>query len=501
MLAEMSQVTITCIFDLLPPGCTLLQAMKILLISTNRNACPMPVMPVGACIVANASRRAGHTVQLVDLMFSRDAISEVRSAVETFKPDVAGLSIRNIDNVYMSNPVFYLDELKSIVDTIRAGTGAPIVLGGAALGVMPEQILRLFPDCIAVAGDGEVVFVQLLELISRNESFRELPGIAFIENSEFRLNRDSAAVFSATCQAPDYHRWIDTQAYRSRLATVPIQTKIGCQFQCVYCSYPTIEGNRCCYKDTDSVAEAVRRLAAGGLRDVEIVDSIFNAPQEHAMKVCDSIAKVEHKARIQCLELNPLDFDDSLLAAMERAGFSGMGITVESASDQVLQGLKKGFTSCQVHHAAEVVKRHRIPCAWILLFGGPGETRETVLETLRFAERAVRSEDVVFFNAGIRIYPGTELEIIARKQGVLSCSSEEMLAPVFYVSPDLDADWMEQKLRRAMADNMNFINVASLGFSFLPAINSFASKFGLRPPLWRYTRIIRKLLRSAGMDV
>jgi hypothetical protein len=106
--------------------------MKILLISTNRNALPMPVMPVGACIIAHASELAGHTVHLLDLMFTRDAMFDIESSVTGFKPDVVGLSVRNIDNVDMRDPVFFLDDLQSIVNTIRTRTSAPIILGGAA---------------------------------------------------------------------------------------------------------------------------------------------------------------------------------------------------------------------------------------------------------------------------------------------------------------------------------------------------------------------------------
>lgn len=461
----------------------------------------MPVMPVGACIVAHAAERAGHTVHLLDLMFSRDALSDVQSAMTDFKPDVVGVSVRNIDNVAMLNPQFFLDDLPNIVHAVRSGSDVPVVLGGAALGVMPEQILGLVPDAIAVVGDGEIIFPQLLERISRNERFQDVPGIAYRENNVFHLNRDPDAGFSATCQAPDYHRLVNTKTYASQLATVPIQTKIGCHFQCVYCSYPVIEGNRCRFKEPGSIADAVTRLAARGLRDIEIVDSVFNAPSDHAMNVCASLAKIGHKARLQCLELNPCYFGDPLLAAMERAGFYGMGITVESASDPVLQGLGKGFTSREVHHAAEVVKRHAIPCAWIFMFGGPGETQETVRETLDFAEKYIRPSDVAFFNTGIRIYPGTELEAIARKQGVLACSRDEMLVPRFYVSPEVDAAWIDRELKKAMARTMNFLSMDSLGLSFLPTINRIGSRLGLRPPLWRYTRIMRRMLRFAGMDV
>jgi radical SAM superfamily enzyme YgiQ (UPF0313 family) len=475
--------------------------MKILLISTNRNNLPMPVMPIGACIVAQAAERAGHTVNFLDLMFTKDSPADIRAALARWQPDVVALSVRNIDNVDMREPLFFLDDLRGIVDTVRSRTHAPLILGGAALGIMPEQILRLVPDCIAVIGDGELLFPRLLDRISRAERFSDLPGVACIENSIFHLNSPAAAGFSATCPAPDYHRWLNIPAYRSRMATVPVQTKTGCQYHCVYCTYPKIEGNSCRLKEPGSIAEAVLRLAASGLRDVEIVDSVFNAPLAHAMEVCAALTRIKHHARLQCLELNPRDFDDALVTAMERAGFVGMGITLESASDPVLQGLRKGFTSSDVHHAAAVVGRHRIPCAWVFLFGGPGETPETVRETLRFAKKHIRAKDVAFFNTGIRIYPGTELESIARREGQLSLSAEEMLAPVFYLSPEVDADWLDQELKSAMASQMNFISMASLGHPLLPAIHRIGHALGLRPPLWRYTGVIRRGLRLAGIDV
>jgi radical SAM superfamily enzyme YgiQ (UPF0313 family) len=475
--------------------------MKILLISTNRCTLPMPVMPIGACIVAHAAESAGHTVFFLDLMFTGDPLAEIELALARCKPDAIGLSVRNIDNNDMRGTVFFMNDLLSVVAAIRKRTGAPLIVGGAALGVMPEQILRLAPETIAVVGDGEMVFPRLLDRISRAQPFSDLPGVAFIENGVFHRNISAASEFSTTCPAPDYQRWLNISAYRSRMATVPVQTKTGCQFQCVYCTYPKIEGSTWRLKDPGSVADTVARFAAAGLRDVELVDSVFNAPLGHAMEVCAALARVGHKARLQCLEMNPRDFDDPLVTAMERAGFTGMGITLESASDPVLQGLRKGFTSLDVHHAAEVVRRHRIPCAWIFLLGGPGETKESVRETLRFAGKHIRPMDVAFFNTGIRIYPGTELESIARKQGVLSLPPEEMLSPVFYVSPDVDAGWLDRELKSAMNSRMNFINMGTMGLSLLPAIHLISHRLGLRPPLWRYTGIIRRGLRLAGMDV
>ncbi|MFO7765948.1 MAG: cobalamin-dependent protein, partial [Pelovirga sp.] len=270
--------------------------MKILLISTNRNNLPVPVMPIGACIVAQAAEQAGHTVFVLDLMFSNDPAADIQATLARRQPDAVAVSVRNIDNVDMRNPLFFLDGLQSIVQEVRNTTGVPIILGGAALGIMPEQILRLVPECIAVIGDGELVFPQLLDRISHREDFADLPGIAWIEQGAFRLNSPLSAGFSTICPAPDYKRWLDIPSYRARMATVPIQTKTGCQYNCVYCTYPKIEGSSCRLKDPASIVAAILGFATAGLRDIEIVDSVFNAPLEHAMAICSARRRAQQGA-------------------------------------------------------------------------------------------------------------------------------------------------------------------------------------------------------------
>jgi radical SAM superfamily enzyme YgiQ (UPF0313 family) len=475
--------------------------MNVLMISTNRSAHPMPVMPIGACMVAEAAERAGHHVRLLDLMFAPDPAAAVLSELKQSPPDVVGLSLRNIDNNDMRDTRFFIDELVPLVQAVRTAVPAPVVLGGAALSVMPREILQATGVSCAVLGDGEVVFPKLLDRLSQGEPLADLPGVAFRENGSVRKNACAQSGFSDDFLAPRYRRWLDVPRYLRQMATVPVQTKLGCAFQCVYCTYRKIEGSAYRLSDPDRVAAAVADLAKAGLRDIEFVDSVFNAPYEHAMRVCDALARKQHGARLQSLELNPAYFDDALVAAMERAGFVGIGMTVESASDRVLAGLRKGFTAGQVRAAAEVVRRRRLPCIWIFLLGGPGETRETVRETLRFAETAVPQRDVVFFNIGIRIYPGTEIETIARQQGVLDLPADKMLSPVFYVSPDVDGEWMLTEVRKSMSRHMHFINTDSIGFRHLPAIHRALYRAGVRPPLWRYTRYIRRGMRMVGMDV
>jgi len=480
--------------------------MKILIVSTNRNSLPFPVMPLGACIVAEAAELAGHEVRLLDMMFEKDPLRALRKELD-WKPEVVGLSVRNIDNNDMQTPLAPVKELAPVVEMIRSKTHAPLVLGGAAVSVMTEELLRFTGADCAVTGDGENVFPVLVERFEEKKAFNDLPGVAWLE--EDRLIKNSCArleCYADNCAAPEFARWIKVNNYISNSSTVPLQTKLGCHFRCVYCTYRRIEGNEYRLFSPESAVEAVGRILSQGLRDIEFVDSVFNSPYWHSLSVCEGIGnafagKNGGRPRLQTLELNPLFLDEAFLKAMKYAGFVGAGITVESASDPVLAGLKKGFTAPDVYRAAALVNKTDMPFVWIFMLGGPGETKVTVMETIQFAKKYIRPTDVAFFTVGIRIYPGTELADIARNEGLLSLTGREMLEPVFYISPHVEFTWILKQIEKAMDGHMNFINTDSIGLSFLPRIHRWGHRFGVRPPLWRYTGRIRRALRLVGMKV
>jgi len=459
--------------------------MRILIISANRCRSPVPVIPIGACAVAGAVRSAGHEVRVLDLLPAKDPRRAVAASVDRFQPDAVGLSIRNIDNGEMQRPASLVSDLPPLVETIRARSRARIVIGGPAVSVMPEALLRRTGADHAVAGDGVVGLPSLLDSLAEDGP---------------RIRVAPADESDALC-APDPREWIDIRPYRSSLAPAPVRTKLGCPLACIHCTYPRIEGATHRLADPERVADAVRRLARSGFRDIEFVDNVFNHPREHALAICESLAERPARARLQSVDLHPTFLDDGLLRAMARAGFAGIGITVESASDEVLTGLGKGFGRDDVEAAAARVRRRRIPCLWIFMLGGPGETEATAHETFRFASRAVRSGDAAFFNAGIRIYPGTALEAIARREGVLTVPPDEMLEPVFYVSPSISPAWLIDALRRHVAEHPAQMSADSSGALLIPGALRAAHAAGIRGPLWRYAGRVRRVLRRIGKGV
>ncbi len=476
--------------------------MRVLVVSTNRFQKPMPVVPYGACLVAEAAKRSGHVVRLLDLMFENNPTRVLEEALEQFNPEVVGFSIRNIDNNDMVHPVAFIEEVKGLAAIVRRNSPARLVLGGAAIPILPLQLLQATGADWAVKWDGDILFPQLLDILSMGGDPAGIPGIVDSKQT------DTLRVANCGCENPSrifalkFQNWINLKSYASMFSPIPLKTQWGCPFDCIYCTYPVTEGKEYQLASLTQVVADVRQLINCGISDIEFVDNVFNSPYEHALGICRALSAPEfaHKVRFHTVELNPAFLDDELLTTMESAGFAGIGITAESAVDSVLIGLGKNFRSSEVVRAATLVNRHRIPCFWVFLLGGPGETKESVLETLEFAGKKIRPSDPVFFNIGLRIYPGTKLEILARAKGIHRKPTDQWLEPSFYFSPQLDPGWLHATLKNAARKHFNFITPTEFALPFLDKVYRLAYQAGLKPPIWKYTRLIRRGLNLIGAN-
>src|SRR5215218_8628481 len=143
---------------------------RVLLVSTNRERQPYPVVPNGLACVASALEMAGHEVRFLDLCFEKNPVAAVRRAATDFSPDIAGVSVRNIDNSDAIALRHYVPEAKAIFTALRdAAPTARIIAGGAAFGVAPEALFSDLGVDYAVAGDGERASVALVDALARGD--------------------------------------------------------------------------------------------------------------------------------------------------------------------------------------------------------------------------------------------------------------------------------------------------------------------------------------------
>jgi radical SAM superfamily enzyme YgiQ (UPF0313 family) len=472
---------------------------RVLLVSANRERQPMPVVPNGVACVASALEAAGHDVRVLDLAFARDPHATARDAARAHDPDVIGLSVRNIDNSDLIALRHYTPDASALLDTLRAAAPrARVVAGGAAFGVAPEALFETLGVDFAVAGDGERASVALLDALAAGREPGSIPGLVRRGNAGVALTPPGGdADLDALPEARMQH-WLDLRAYERRGGTVPIQTKRGCVFKCVYCTYLNVEGWGYRLRDPERVAGEIAELVRdAGVRHFDFVDSTFNAPPRHAMAVCEAIARRGLRVHLDTSNFTPAAAPDELLALMHRAGFRWLGIPAESASDRVLDQLQKGFDAAQVRDVAERVERAGIGVLWIFLVGGPGETRETLEETLRFAAWRLARGDAVYLTVGLRIYPGTTLHRIAREEGVVP-AGDPLLAPRFYFSHALDFEDTIARLRAFAAAHPRFMFSADSRSPLLPHLTRLASVLHLPRPHWRYMGVFQRIARAVS---
>src|SRR5450759_1347279 len=103
--------------------------MRVLFISANTEHMNILPLPLGLNCVAVATRNAGHNMRLLDLMAEKDSRLAITEAIESFRPEVIGVSVINIDNQNMDPPIFLLDKVKKVISDCRTLSNVPIILG------------------------------------------------------------------------------------------------------------------------------------------------------------------------------------------------------------------------------------------------------------------------------------------------------------------------------------------------------------------------------------
>ncbi|MGH7603836.1 MAG: B12-binding domain-containing radical SAM protein [Gemmatimonadaceae bacterium] len=472
---------------------------RVLLVSTNRERQPYPVVPNGLACVASALDAAGHDVRFLDLCFSGDPGREAWAAARNSRADIIGVSVRNIDNSDAIALKHYTPEARSVLAALRAAAPrAKIIAGGAAFGVAPEALFRDLGVDYAVAGDGERASVALVSALSSGSPIEAMPGLVRDQNGTITFTPPGEDADLDSLPSPTLYRWIDLARYQRHGATIPIQTKRGCVYKCIYCTYRNVEGWGYRMRDPGLVADEIEQLKLrAGVRHFDFVDSTFNSPPGHAIQVCEEIVRRKLGVHLETTNFTPATASPELLRAMRAAGFRSLGITAESASDPVLERLEKGFDSAKVKEVAERVERFGIRTLWIFLVGGPGETETTVEETLAFAAWRLSRGDSVYLTVGLRIYPGTTLHRIAIAEGTVPADAS-LLDPAFYFSSAIQFDAVVARLKRFAASHPRFMFSADSRSVVLPYLTRAASILRLPRPHWQYMGLFQRVARAIG---
>ena len=390
--------------------------MRVLLISSNTERINMVTLPLGLDLVAGATRRAGHEVAVVDALREPDPVLAIERSIASFHPDVIGVSIRNVDNQDRKAPRFLLEQVRPLIAACRAASHAPIVLGGAGFSIFPDAVLRYLDADLGVRGDGEAVFPELIRRIEAGEDPSSTPGV----HVAGRTDAPEPSFSEELSGMPQWDELLETVADPATPDLwVPVQSRRGCPNDCSYCSTAQIQGRRIRMRPASEVADHVARLAATGYRRAYFVDNSFNIPEPYALELCRALRWRGPGLEWRCI-VYPQHLGEALAAAMD-----------------------KRSTPRDVREVSDRLASHGIRRIGFLLLGGPGETRETVEESLAFASSL--HLDTLRITVGMRIYPATPLARRAIEEGIVR-PDNDLLLPAFYLAPGLEP-WIHERIR------------------------------------------------------
>jgi radical SAM superfamily enzyme YgiQ (UPF0313 family) len=419
--------------------------MKVLLISANTTNTPHPVYPLGLDYVAGALTPR-HEVRILD-MNRAAGLEQLEVALRDYSPAVIGISIRNIDNVDTLATKNYVPGYVRIVRLIRECTAAPIVLGGSGFSIFPGELMSLLGADFGVVGEGESVAL-LLDALEAGADPSVLPGIVIKGGPVRDPVRWPGAVKRRVCPEEAQLR-----SYLERGGILNLQTKRGCPFRCLYCTYPHIEGRRLRLVPPDEVAREARELQEIGARYLFITDSAFNADDDHSLAVAGAFRR--HGLTIPWgAFFAPKRPPDGFYGALAEAGLTHAEFGTESLCDPQLERYGKPFGTREVFAAHANARRAGVHIAHYLLLGGPGEDARTLNETM---DRAEELEKAVFFAfCGIRIFPHAPLHDLAVEEGQIT-RDQDLLSPVFYRSRGIGAEEILARVKQQARGRMNWI--------------------------------------------
>jgi len=446
--------------------------MKVLLISANTLREPYPVYPLGLDYVAGAIANA-HQVLCLDLnsLVDEDGLPH---AIRDFGPDMIAISLRNIDNTDALHPRGFMAHYQQLIRAVRACSAAPIVLGGTGFTLFAREMMQLLEADYGIVGEGERLAL-LLQALEQGDDPAGVPG-----------------VIVGQAPVPDPEPWpravvrrFDPEGahldfYLRHGGMLNLQTKRGCSFRCVYCSYPYLEGRTLRCEPPERIARTAVALQRAGARYLFITDSAFNADSTHSLAVAQAFMK-------QGLTIPwggffaPVPVPADYFTILAECGLKHVEFGTESLCDAVLVAYGKPFTRRQVLAAHQSAVEAGLHVAHYFLFGGPGETAQTMAES--FAHMDGLEKAVLFIFCGMRIYPHTGLYEIALRQGQLS-AGQSILEPVFYQPSSITLADLTRQVEAHARGRDHWVQGAG-GERVVQILNRMYRR-GRTGPLWEY---------------
>jgi len=382
--------------------------MRFLLIKAS---CPkrynLAFPPVGLLYLAGALKKAGYSeVRLLHMDLCKNPHQALAEELATFRPDVVGISAITAEAI----------SLHKIAAQIATFVPKPfIIAGGAYPTSCPDECLNSGNIDAVVRNEGEETLVELVSALEKGRGLENIRGVSYIgqgvprhnPNRPFIEDLDSLPMPDWSLTDFDRDKAFYPQSGLLYVQThMSIMTSRGCPYHCTFCH--NMFGKHFRAHSPERVLSELKTLReAYGIREIEIIDDIFNLDKERAAEIMRRIR--DELPGTKLFFGNGLRGDiltRELIDLFAQAGVKSVSIAVETASPDLQKRVHKNIDLPKLSENIHYLVHKRIYTNGFFMMGFPDETPAELMETIKLIWRLPIHN---FILSPCMVYPGARL--------------------------------------------------------------------------------------------
>jgi radical SAM superfamily enzyme YgiQ (UPF0313 family) len=426
----------------------------------NRSYVIMP--PIGLGYLASVARETDYEPDILDCLKGNLSYEDFEEYIVENPADIYGISMMTYD----------FNSAKKHIRIIRKHfPQAVIVLGGSHPSGDYENILKDFPEAdFAFRGEAELGFKLFLDELRKEETERhysKIPNLIWRDDGEitvgpWRVVEDLDSISFPAWDLIDPRTYPEAPhgGFAKNFPVAPITITRGCPFKCTFCSGKTVTGSTVRKRSIGNAIDEIRLLVSDyGVREIHIEDENFTMHKALVIEFCIGLIEERLNVSWTCPSGVRIDtLDSEMLGMMKKSGCYSLAVGIEFGTDRIHALTKKRLTLDVIERQLDLLSRFDIRTTGFFMMGIPGETREDMLETIKFAKK-VKIDRAQFNN--FMPLPGSEIYNELRSRGELDSIDPDH----FFVH---DVGYVPQGMKKS--DIKNLQRRAYLEFYLRPRI-------------------------------
>jgi anaerobic magnesium-protoporphyrin IX monomethyl ester cyclase len=397
----------------------------------------MVTPPMGIAYLASAVRNAGYEVACLDMVveapFQETVINgtvsrlgltydQTMEKIAAWKPDVVGLSC------IFSNQWPATRELAKRIKA--ADSDVIVVAGGGHPTFLSQLCMEDAPLDFIIRGEGEEGFVELLNRIRKSRPLDDVDGLVYRDGDFIRANPKVNLIEDLDSIAFPAHDLLDLERYfkialpmgYSMMSprNVPIVTSRGCPCHCTFCSSTYLWGKQYRTRSASNVLQELDWLVDKfRIEEIKVQDDNLTVNKKRVMEIFRGM--IERPYHLHWNTPNGIaiwTLDKEMLTMMKDSGCFEMTMAIESGNQNVLDNLiRKPLKLDKVREINKVARELGIVRIAYFLIGFPGETKEQIMDTIKFSRELRLDLSAIFLYNQL---PGSELFERCAKNGSIT---------------------------------------------------------------------------------